>query len=377
MKTTYQTPLLFNGEELLNNQYVTVSDGIITDVTDQCPDLKVEILTGLLCPGFIDTQVNGGGGKLFNNEPTVDSLQSMLSAHVEYGTTDMLPTVITEKLSVMQEAGDAVSEAIAESIAGIVGIHYEGPHLSVPKRGIHPAKHIRSISDKELALFCRQDIGQVLVTLAPENVPVDVIKDLVSNGVHVCLGHSNADAETVELALEAGAKGFTHLFNAMSPLTSREPGMVGVALADSQSYCGLIVDFHHVHATACKLAIKTKSARKMMLVTDAMSHVGSDQVTLEYCNTQIVRQGDKLTVPDGTLAGSALDMASAVRNCHKRLDVSLSHSLRMATSTPAAFLGLSHQIGNISVGCKANMLLLNGNLEVQVSWIEGCKEFCI
>lgn len=377
MKTTYYAAQLFNGEELLNNQYVTVVDGLISEITEHCPDHQIMSLVGLLCPGFIDTQVNGGGGELFNNKPTLDSLQCMVSAHMKFGTTSMLPTVITEKLSVMQDAGNAVSEAISRSCAGIIGIHYEGPHLSVPKRGIHPTKHIRAISDKELALFCRQDLGQVMVTLAPENVPADIIKDLVSHGVHICLGHSNADADTVALALEAGATGFTHLFNAMSPLTSREPGMVGAALADADSYCGLIVDFHHVHARACKLAVQVKSPEKIMLVTDAMSHVGSDQVALEYCNTQIVRQGDKLTIPDGTLAGSALDMATAVRNCHQQLEIPLADALRMATSTPSAFLGLSQEVGNISIGCKANMLLLNSNLEVQASWINGSKEYCI
>jgi len=375
MKTTYCATQLFDGEELLNNQYVTVIDGLVSEISEHCPDHQVVCLEGLLCPGFIDTQVNGGGGELFNNNPTYSSLQCMVSAHMKFGTTSMLPTVITEKLSVMQNAGNAVSEAISRSCSEIIGIHYEGPHLSVPKRGIHPTKHIRAISDKELALFCQQDVGQVMVTLAPENVPADIIKDLVSHGVHICLGHSNADANTVSLALEAGATGFTHLFNAMSPLTSREPGMVGAALVDKESYCGLIVDFHHVHATACKLAIQAKSAKKIMLVTDAMSHVGSDQIALEYRNTQIVRQGDKLTIPDGTLAGSALDMASAVRNCHQQLDIPLADALRMATSTPAAFLGLSHEIGNIKQGCKANMLLLNSDLEVQASWIDGSKEY--
>jgi N-acetylglucosamine-6-phosphate deacetylase len=287
----------------------------------------------------------------------------------------MLPTVITEDFSVMLAAGNAIAQSIAAKTPGIIGVHFEGPHLSLPKKGIHPEQHIRPISEQEIALFCRKDMGQVLVTVAPENVSADVIKVLVSNNVHVCLGHSNADGETVAKALEAGATGFTHLFNAMSPLTSREPGMVGTALADTDSYCGLIVDFHHVHETACKLAIRTKSPGKIMLVTDAMSHVGSDQISLSYCDTQIVREGDKLTVPDGTLAGSALDMATAVQNCHHQLNIPLVDTLKMATSTPASFLGLGQQVGHLVPGAQANLQQLNGDLEVQSSWINGCKEY--
>lgn len=377
MKSIYHANALFNGYEILTDQYLTVENESITGISSQCQDANVVHLNGLLCPGFVDVQVNGGGGELFNNTPTVDTLRCMAEAHLQYGTTGMLPTVITEQYSVMRSAAEAVSKAISLNLPGICGIHFEGPHLSVPKRGIHPERHIRPISDQELALFCNKDMGQVLVTVAPEVIKTDVIKDLVSSGVRICLGHSNANAETVLKALEAGATGFTHLFNAMSPLTSREPGMVGAALADADSYCGLIVDLLHVHPTACKLAVKAKSANNVMLVTDAMSHVGSDQVMLDYCDTQIVRQGDKLTVPDGTLAGSALDMASAVRNCHKILGIPLSDSLKMATRTPSAFLSLDNSIGTLTPGSQANFVLLNDDLEVQKCWINGKQAYCV
>jgi N-acetylglucosamine-6-phosphate deacetylase len=375
MQITYHAKTLFDGQNLLENRYITTENDLVMEISGQCKHSNVEELDGLVCPGFIDVQVNGGGGMLLNNDPNIETLQCMAKAHTTFGTTSMLPTVITEEFSVMLAAGNAIAKGIATEISGIIGVHFEGPHLSLPKKGIHPEQHIRPISDQEIRLFCRKDLGQVLVTVAPENVSPDVIEELVSNGVHVCLGHSDADAETVTRALEAGATGFTHLFNAMSPLTSREPGMVGTALSDIDSYCGLIVDFHHVHKTACKLAIRTKSPNKIMLVTDAMSHVGSDQTSLTYCDTQIVRTGDKLTVPDGTLAGSALDMASAVRNCHQQLDIPLVDALKMATSTPANYLGLSRQIGNLVSGAQANMLLLNDNLEVQSSWIKGRKEY--
>jgi N-acetylglucosamine-6-phosphate deacetylase len=375
MSTTYLASSLFNGQQFESNMLVRCDKGKISAIeayTDQPFD---ERLNGLLVPGFIDVQVNGGGGVLLNNEPSFGTIKTMLTAHSQFGTTAMLPTLISDHILLMQRAADAVAEAISQQHPGIIGIHFEGPHLSQPKKGIHRADYIRPITDGELTQFCRQDLGKVVVTLAPENVSPDIIKQLVGAGVKVCLGHSNADSDTVFAALAAGATGFTHLFNAMSPLTSREPGMVGAALLDEQSYCGLIVDHHHVHPQCCKLAVKTKGANRIMLVTDAMAHVGSEQDTLNYFDTVITRNGDKLTVPDGTLAGSALDMASAVRNTHRDLGVTLIDALRMASASPAEFLGLQNHLGKLATGYQADLVLLDDKQQVLASWIAGNKVF--
>jgi N-acetylglucosamine-6-phosphate deacetylase len=375
MSKTYLATFLFDGQQIQQNMLLQCDDGLITDIRPHAGQDFDELLEGLLVAGFIDVQVNGGGGALLNNEPNLAAIKTMLKAHSQFGTTAMLPTLITDQISVMHHAADAVAEALVEKVKGIIGVHFEGPHLSQPKKGIHPAGHIRPITDKELAQFCRQDLGKVVVTLAPENVSADIIKHLVSVGVKVCLGHSNADSDTVFAALAAGATGFTHLFNAMSPLTSREPGMVGAALLDEQSYCGLIVDHHHVHPQCCKLAIKTKGVNKIMLVTDAMAHVGSQQDSLDYFDTIITRKGDKLTVPDGTLAGSALDMASAMRNTHRDLGVTLVDALNMASATPAEFLGLQNHLGKLAPGYQADFVLLDDKQHVLASWIAGHKVY--
>ncbi len=372
MSQSFYAETLFDGDSLLSKQLLTVDNGFINLVQDcEAPPNNAVKLPGLVSPGFIDVQVNGGGGKLFNTEPNLQTLQTMVNAHGQFGTTAMLPTLITDDIGVMSAAADAVAEAIASGSPGILGVHFEGPHLSTPKKGIHPEQHIRPLSSEEMALFCRQDLGKVLVTLAPENVLPEQITALVSAGVHVCLGHTNADAVTTQKALAAGASGFTHLFNAMSAMTSREPGVVGAALADKDSYCGLIVDHYHVHATSCQVAIRCKGYDKIMLVTDAMAHVGSDITSMPYFDTVIERVGDKLTVPDGTLAGSALDMASAVRNCHRDLFIPLTDALNMASLTPASYLQLQQRFGKLQPGYQADLVCLDSELHVSQSWIGG------
>jgi N-acetylglucosamine-6-phosphate deacetylase len=371
MKQTFFATQLFDGSEFRQQQCIDVVDGQVTAIFDGSASQAEFHIDGLLVPGFIDVQVNGGGGVLFNNQPSLASLTTMSQAHQTFGTTCMLPTLITDGYPTMSAAADAMAEAIATKLKGVCGIHFEGPHLSQPKKGIHPQNHIRSITDKELALFTRQDLGKVMVTLAPENVTPDVINDLVKQGVLVCLGHSNANAEQVKLALHAGATGFTHLYNAMSPLTGREAGMVGIALLDASAYCGLIVDHHHVSQASCKLAIKCKGAERTMLVTDAMSHVGSEKLTEIFLGMEITRDGDKLTIAGGTLAGSALDMASAVRNTHQSLQIPLAQTLQMASLTPATFLGLDQKLGCIKPGYAADWVNLDTALHVKQTWIAG------
>jgi N-acetylglucosamine-6-phosphate deacetylase len=375
MNKIIYTPQLFDGHTFKQNQCIEIFDDKILRVFEGTAEQADEVLDGLLVPGFIDIQVNGGGGVLFNNHSTFKTLKTMSEAHQAFGTTAMLPTLITDGYATMHAAAEAMAEAIANKLRGVIGIHYEGPHLSRPKKGIHPQSHIRAVSDKELALFTRKDLGKVIVTLAPENVPNDVIRDLVKQGVIVCLGHSNANAQQVEDAIIAGASGFTHLYNAMSPLTSRESGMVGIALLDSQTYCGLIVDHHHVSKTSCQLAIKCKGSDKIILVTDAMSHVGSDLVTETFLDMDITRQANKLTIAGGTLAGSALDMASAVRNVHYDLKVPLRESLQMASLSPAKFLSIAQQRGRIAANFAADWVNLDEKLQLTQTWIGGYKVF--
>lgn len=357
---------LFDGENWFENVSLAIKDGVVQSITPAAGPVQ----PGMLVPGFIDVQVNGGGGALFNIAPTRQTLRTMLQAHARFGTTAMLPTVITDSVTVMQQAADVIAGAVAEGEPGIIGVHFEGPHLSVPKKGVHPQQHIRQLSAAELAIYGRSDLGIKLVTVAPENISPAQIRQLVALNVIVCLGHSNADAATVQAALNAGATGFTHLYNAMSPLTSREPGMVGVALADPHSWCGVIFDGHHMHPLAARVALAAKPKGKLMIVTDAMSPVGTDATEFDLFDGKVLRDGDKLTDAEGRLAGSVLDMAAAVRYAIDSLGVVPEEALRMASLYPAQFLA-RHSAGRIVAGAQADLVLLNNHWQVQASWING------
>ncbi|MFB2686773.1 N-acetylglucosamine-6-phosphate deacetylase [Shewanella mangrovisoli] len=371
MKFTLIAEQLFDGEAFHRDVPVTIEDGLIASL-DTASGAKEIRYPGTLVPGFIDVQVNGGGGALFNSSPTVACIETIGKAHARFGTTGFLPTLITDDVQVMAKAADAVASAVAQKSAGVLGVHFEGPHLSVPKKGVHPQGFIREITEAELAIFCRQDLGIRVVTLAPENVSPEVIRLLVESGVKVCLGHSNADYDTVVTALAAGATGFTHLYNAMSPLGSREPGVVGAAIESETAWCGLIVDGHHVHPAAARVALRAKPRGKVMLVTDAMPPVGmDDETSFELFGTQVLRVGDRLNAVTGELAGCVLDMATAVENSVKMLGLPLGEALRMASLYPAEFLGIAESVGRLAVGQRADLVLLDNQHKVLANYIAG------
>lgn len=324
-----------------------------------------------LLPGFIDVQVNGGGGVLFNNAPTVDTLRRMAAAHRRFGTIGLLPTLISDDVAVMRRAIVAVREAIVQGVPGILGIHLEGPYLAAARKGTHDAGKFRVPDADELALCASLDNGVTLLTLAPECVPTASIRQLVAHGVRVCAGHTAADHDATVAGLDAGLCGFTHLYNAMTPLQGREPGVVGAALADPHSWCGLIVDGHHVHPGALRIALAAKPRGKCVLVTDAMPPVGADDPSYTlYGETITVRDGI-LRNAAGALAGSALDMATAVRNTVAWLGVSLEEAARMASTYPAAWIGRGDDLGRIAPGYRADLVLLDDGLQVVETWIGG------
>lgn len=362
---------LFDGQHWQHNVVVSFNNGVIESIKPFAAHSGVPVENLTLVPGFIDVQVNGGGGALFNTAPTLATLATMVKAHASFGSTALLPTVITDSVAVMQQTADVIASAIASNMPGVLGVHFEGPHLSVPKKGVHPVAHIRPLSEQELAIYARTDLGIKMVTVAPENISPAQIAALVGLGVIVCLGHSNADGETVEAAIAAGASGFTHLYNAMSPLTSREPGMVGVALANPDTWCGIILDGHHVHPTAAKLALAAKPRGKLIIVTDAMSPVGTTDTEFAFFDGKVTRSGNKLTAESGQLAGSVLDMAGAVQYAVTELGVEPGEALRMAGLYPAEFIGRANSMGRIAPGYRADMALLNAQGQVVQCWLQG------
>jgi len=324
-----------------------------------------------LLPGFIDVQVNGGGGRLFNDDPSVETIAVIAAAHRRFGTTGLLPTLISDDFSVIERGIAAVDEAIAAGVPGVLGIHIEGPFLSNARRGIHLASMLQRFEDRFVELLSSARNGRTLVTVAPECVTPAQIGRLVQAGVIVSAGHSDADYETVRAALDAGMTGFTHLFNGMSQLTNREPGMVGAALEDRTTFAGLIVDGHHIHPASLRVAINAKGIDKLMLVTDAMPTVGADEQEFMLQGRAIQRDGDRLVSEDGVLAGSTLTMASAVANAIEQGRIGLSAAVEMASSSPAHFLGLGDQIGAIRAGFRADLIAMRDDFTVARSWIGG------
>jgi N-acetylglucosamine-6-phosphate deacetylase len=326
---------------------------------------------GLLLPGFIDVQVNGGAGALFNDAPTAATIAAIGEAHRRFGTTGFLPTLISDELPAVEAAIAATRQALAEGIPGVLGVHIEGPFLNPRRKGIHQLSKLRRIDEAAFRLLTSLETGRTLVTLAPETTSSEMIGRLVEAGVVVSAGHTNASYGIVRSALDRGLSGFTHLFNAMSPLTSREPGVVGAALEDPASWCSIIVDGHHVDPVVLRIALRCKPQDRFILITDAMPSVGAQ-------SPSFVLQGKVITVTDGvcrdeagTLAGSDLDMASAVRNAVRLLGLDLVEASRMASGNPAAFLGLGDVVGRIAPGYRADLVLVDEDIQVLESWIGG------
>ena len=352
---------------------IAVADGTVTAVTpaaDTLADREIDLDGGWLLPGFVDTQVNGGGGVLFNDQVDVAAIAAIGAAHARYGTTAFLPTLISDTPAQIAAALAAVDAAIEQGVPGVVGIHIEGPFINEVKRGIHEAHRIRRLDDAILTTLTAPHRGRVMLTLAPELCDEDDIRTLVRHGVIVSAGHSDATYDEAQRAIAAGLSGFTHLFNAMSPLHHRNPGAVGAAF-DSDSYCGLIVDDVHLHPAVVRLAVRTKGKERIMLVTDAMPSVGTEVSEFTLQGKRIAVKDGVCIFEDGTLAGTHLDMASALRKTVEVTGLPVPDVSAMASATPAAFLSLADRIGAIAVGQRADWVWLDAGLAPRATWIGG------
>jgi N-acetylglucosamine-6-phosphate deacetylase len=368
---------LFDGTEIREGHAVVVQDGRIAAVVPErevAAGVEKHPVDGLLAPGFIDVQLNGGGGVLFNDDRSIHAIRAIGAAHRRYGTTGFLPTFITDTRERMAEAVEAVHAALAAGVPGLLGIHLEGPFLNPERKGVHDPSLMRPIEAADVRIMTSLGERRTLVTLAPEMVPGWAISELSQAGVLISAGHTRADDDTLREARRRGLRGYTHLFNAMPPLASREPGPVGAALDERETWCGLIVDLHHVAAATLRVALAAKGADRLMLVTDAMPTVGGELSTFDLLGRTIFRENGRLTTADGTLAGSDLDMASAVRNAVHYLKVDVPTALRMASLVPAAFLRLDGELGRVAPGYRADLVLLDEDLKVRATWIDGIEE---
>jgi N-acetylglucosamine-6-phosphate deacetylase len=325
-----------------------------------------------LVPGFIDTQVNGGGDVLFNDDPSPRGIAAIAAAHRRFGTTAMLPTLLSDTPEKMRAARESI-EAAARVDPSVIGLHYEGPFLSPDKAGVHDRGMLRRPEPGDLEVLGPLRNGVTLVTLAPEQVPEGFIAQLTGAGVRVSLGHSMATYAQTRAALSEGLTGFTHLFNAMRPLASREPGPIAAALEEPGAWFGMIVDGKHVAPAMLRLALR--GAGKAMLVTDAMPPVGGSSAGFRLYGQRITVRDSSCTTADGTLAGSVLDMASAVRNCVRMLGLPLAEALPLATTAPAAFLGIDNWLGRLAPGYRADLVALDPDaVDVLATWVAGSPD---
>ncbi|MCG7348662.1 N-acetylglucosamine-6-phosphate deacetylase [Sphingomonas sp. ACRSK] len=347
--------------------------GRIVGIDSEAPaaEREIDLAGGWVVPGFIDVQVNGGGGVLFNDAPTVEGIDAIGRGHAPFGTTGFLPTLISDVPEAIARALDATEEAIAAGVPGCVGVHIEGPIINAARKGIHDPEKFRRLDDGLIELFTRPRLGKVLLTLAPEMVSHEDIRRLAAAGVILSVGHSDADHDTVAAAFAAGMTGVTHLYNAMSPLKHREPGVVGAALDDQSVYCGIIADGFHVHDAALRIAMRAHPRDRFLLVTDAMSCVGANVDSFVLHGQTIRVENGCCLGADGTLAGSALDMAGAFRHVVNRVGMTPEEAAVMSATAPAAFLGLSHDRGALAPGLRADWVCLTHDLQPAGTWIAG------
>jgi N-acetylglucosamine-6-phosphate deacetylase len=361
-------------EDVLDDHLVIIRGNRILDVV---PDTgphdgeTVDLLGRFLLPGFIDTQVNGGGGVLFNDDPSPQTIKTMARAHARFGTTGLLPTLISDRLETIEAGLAAVETAMSEGNGNVLGIHIEGPFINTEKRGVHGAEHVRQLTSELLAKLKPLSRGATLITVAPETLEAGMIASLAEKGFLVNAGHSNANHVEVLRALDEGLDGFTHLFNAMSPLSSREPGMVGTALDSDPSYCGVIADGAHVSDAALRIALRCKGPKKLMLVTDAMPPLGTDLDQFDLLGARVTVKNGVCRDERGALAGSSLDLAGALRHFIAVTGCDLPTASHLCSTTAAEFLGLSNERGSIAPGLRADFAILDRDLQPVATVLGG------
>jgi N-acetylglucosamine-6-phosphate deacetylase len=356
---------LYTGWRVLQNHALIVEGTRILDLVPEAqlpsdlPQLDGQGWTA--APGFIDLQLNGCGGVMFNDAITADTLDTMHRTNLQSGTTSFLPTLITTTDQAMDDAMTLMTDYRRQQPYRVLGLHLEGPYLNPGRGGIHDRASIRSADRAMITRIAQAGPAVVkLVTLAPERVRPEYIRQLADAGIVVSAGHSEASFEEALVGFEAGVSMVTHLFNAMSAWQGRSPGLVGAAFSHAHIYAGVIVDGHHVHYGSVNLAHRIKQDH-LVLITDATPPVGTALESFFIGGQEVFYRNGKCVSVDGTLGGAAITLMAAVENCVRHVGIPLAEALRMATLYPAQALRIDNCLGMLSAGHQANITLFDAD----------------
>jgi len=376
MKKALTGAKLFTGENFLENKALLIEDKNIAGIVGKVhipKDFKIQKLNGgILSPGFIDLQVNGGGGKLFNNSPDKESLNTIIEAHQYFGSTSIMPTVISDSLNILQKCTETISNEINNNHS-LLGVHIEGPFFNAKYRGIHQKKYINTINSSYLDLFEKLDEFPVMITLAPECISIKQLKYLKSLGFKILAGHTDASYDQLEEAIKYGLDGFTHLFNAMGQISAREPGVVGSAFDFDETSASIIVDLHHVHPSLINLSFKQKPKGKLFFVSDSMATINHGEPSFELYDEMVSESNGRIINSEGKLAGSSITQIDAIKNAYQKCNIPLESAIAMATLYPAQYLGVSHYIGQLKKGHRADLAHFDSSFKVRNVWLSGKK----
>ena len=374
MKQALLGSQIFCGERFYDDHALLVDGKSIVDIVDKnhTPDNfnKIELDQGILAPGFIDLQVNGGGGVLFNNSPNKESLNTIIKAHQFFGTTSVMPTVISDSLEVLEQCIKTVTEEIKNN-SSLLGIHIEGPFFNTKYRGVHQKQYISTINSDYLNLFESLKGFPVMLTLAPECISSQQLKHLTSLGIKTLAGHSDASYDELDDAIKNGLDGFTHLFNAMSQISAREPGVVGSALHFENTFASIIVDLHHVHPSLIQLAYQLKPTGKLFFISDSMATINHGKPSFELYDEVVNESDGRLVNSEGKLAGSSITQIDAVKNAYQKCNIPLNQALAMASRYPAEYLGIANHLGSLKPGYRADLVHFDSNFKVHNAWVSG------
>ena len=374
MKQALLGSQIFCGERFYDDHALLVEGKSIVDIVDKnnTPDNfnKIELDQGILAPGFIDLQVNGGGGVLFNNSPNKESLNTIIKAHQFFGTTSVMPTVISDSLEVLEQCIKTVTEEIKNN-SSLLGIHIEGPFFNTKYRGVHQKQYISTINSDYLNLFESLKGFPVMLTLAPECISSQQLKHLTSLGIKTLAGHSDASYDKLDDAIKNGLDGFTHLFNAMGQISAREPGVVGSALHFENTFASIIVDLHHVHPSLIQLAYQLKPKGKLFFISDSMATINHGKPSFELYDEVVNELDGRLVNSEGKLAGSSITQIDAVKNAYQKCNIPLNQALAMASRYPAEYLGIENHLGSLKPGYRADLVHFDSNFKVHNVWVSG------